>query len=284
MKDKLLKLLKEAAPDTQWDDVATFVESEIKEREESLATETAKYKTELETTKTLLEKMDTEHAEKMKTIVEKLDNSYAKKLQEAINTLKDKNDMNLARKISDYLDATLEESIPEKIVVDYHELRKLQKLFENLRTQLLVTDEFVQKEVREAVMEAKSMMESKDKQINELLVEKVTMKKMIGKNEAEALLESKVKNMPVKKVAYLNTFFKNADKAKIESKFNEACEAFDRQEKSERQKLVNESKNSGIKVTPPVQKKKTDEKVIIESKDTVDQYVTMFETFQNPFK
>jgi hypothetical protein len=186
--------------------------------------------------------------------------------------------------VSDYLDATLEESIPEKVVVDYHKLRKLEKLFENMRTQLLVTDEFVQSEVREAVMEAKGMLEDKDKKINDLLVEKVTMKKMLGKNEAESLLESKVKNMPMKKVAYLNTFFKNADKAKIESKFNEACVAFDRQEKSERQKLVNESKNNGIKVVPPVQKVDDKQKVKEEGSDIIDQYVTVFENIQNPFR
>jgi hypothetical protein len=284
MKDKLLKLLNEAAPDTKWDDVATLVETEINAREQSLAESASKYKTELEDTKKLMEAKDIEHAEKMKTIVEKVDKSFTKKLQEAINTMKDKNDMELAKKVSDYLDATLEESIPEKVVVDYHKLRKLEKLFENMRTQLLVTDEFVQSEVREAVMEAKGMLEDKDKKINDLLVEKVSMKKMLGKNEAESLLESKVKNMPMKKVAYLNTFFKNADKAKIESKFNEACVAFDRQEKSERQKLVNESKNNGIKVVPPVQKVDDKQKVITESLDDIDQYVNVFENLQNPFR
>ena len=284
MKDKLLKLLNEAAPDTKWDDFATLVETEINAREQSLAESANKYKTELEDTKKLMEAKDIEHAEKMKTIVEKVDKSFTKKLQEAIDTMKDKNDMELAKKVSDYLDATLEESIPEKVVVDYHKLRKLEKLFENMRTQLLVTDEFVQSEVREAVMEAKGMLEDKDKKINDLLVEKVTMKKMLGKNEAESLLESKVKNMPMKKVAYLNTFFKNADKAKIESKFNEACVAFDRQEKSERQKLVNESKNNGIKVVPPVQKVEDKQKVITESLDDIDQYVNVFENLQNPFR
>ena len=284
MKDKLLKLLNEAAPDTKWDDVATLVETEINAREQSLAESASKYKTELEDTKKLMEAKDIEHAEKMKTIVEKVDKSFTKKLQEAINTMKDKNDMELAKKVSDYLDATLEESIPEKVVVDYHKLRKLEKLFENMRTQLLVTDEFVQSEVREAVMEAKGMLEDKDKKINDLLVEKVSMKKMLGKNEAESLLESKVKNMPMKKVAYLNTFFKNADKAKIESKFNEACVAFDRQEKSERQKLVNESKNNGIKVVPPVQKVDDKQKVKEEGSDIIDQYVTVFENIQNPFR
>jgi len=284
MKDKLLKLLNEAAPDTKWDDFATLVETEINAREQSLAESASKYKTELEQTKKLMEAKDIEHAEKMKTIVEKVDKSFTKKLQEAINTMKDKNDMELAKKVSDYLDATLEESIPEKVVVDYHKLRKLEKLFENMRTQLLVTDEFVQSEVREAVMEAKGMLEDKDNKINDLLVEKVTMKKMLGKNEAESLLESKVKNMPMKKVAYLNTFFKNADKAKIESKFNEACVAFDRQEKSERQKLVNESKNNGIKVVPPVQKVEDKQKVKEEGSDIIDQYVTVFENIQNPFR
>jgi hypothetical protein len=90
--------------------------------------------------------------------------------------------------------------------------------------------------------------------------------------------------MPMKKVAYLNTFFKNADKAKIESKFNEACVAFDRQEKSERQKLVNESKNNGIKVVPPVQKVEDKQKVKEEGSDIIDQYVTVFENIQNPFR
>jgi len=220
-----------------------------------------------------MHKLDNEHCELFEQVMSKIDKDCSIKLLKVVEKLRNKNiNENLVNKISDYFDTYIKESMPKSTIIDSAKLSRLEKLQENLKKLLFVSDDYVQKEIKEAVEDASKIIADKDAQINKLMLEKIEMTKKIKAAESIQFLESKTKDMNPKMKAYIETFFKNADKEDIEKKLDEAIIAFKKSENEERAKLVSEANSKKKIVKPIVYEEKEPE---IKQIDEMDQYTKM---------
>ncbi len=199
--------------------------------------------------KNALDAIDEEHSATLKKVLSKIDEEHTAKLQKVMNMYEEKESGDLSEQISDYLDVYLENVKPATTIVNEERLNKLETTFEQLRNVLMVNDEYVQTEVKEAIIDAKNIIEEKEKEVNRLMLEKVEMNKKVKLTEAkiadkvekletERLLEDKIKGCSPKLQAYLELCFEHASKDDIEEKFDEAVEAFKQTEAKKREAII----------------------------------------------
>jgi hypothetical protein len=117
-----------------------------------------------------------------------------------------------------------------------------------MRKLLVVTDEFVNSEIKEAVVDAKSQLDEKTDTINELMLEKVAMAKEIDRLEAKSLLGEKTKNMTAGEKAYITKFFEGAGVEEINQRLDEAVRAYDNDMTRKKEELISEETETEIPV------------------------------------
>lgn len=202
--------------------------------------------------KTLFEKVDETYTAKMKTLVEKIDEVHTSKLKLLAEKMSDKKVVEpILEKVNSYVDTYVKEHLPEKQIINEEKLNRLEKCYTQLREILMVNDEYVQKEIKEAISDAKTQIESKDGVIDKLMFEKIELTKKLENIEAKHLLSEKIKDMTPSMKSYIGTRFENATKKEIEEQLNEAVEAFRLEEKNKRSKIVAEA-DSKKKIKSPV--------------------------------
>lgn len=204
--------------------------------------------------KEIIESIDGSHASKLEEVLERVDKDHTTKLEQIIEMYEADQNEEIVDKVSDYLDLYLEEVKPEETMVSESRLNQLENIYEQLREVLVVNDEKVQTEVKEAILEAHDIITEKDKEINKLMLEKVEMNQTIKLNEAkiedrveeletEKLLENKMSGCSPKLRAYLELCFEGASKEDIEGKFDEAVQAFKTTEEDKRQAIIESHKD-----------------------------------------
>lgn len=206
-----------------------------------------------------LEKLDAEHTAGLKKVIEFYEDKYTSMIEEKIN---------------DYLDVYLEEVAPDDKLVDKYKLNKLDSLYTEMKDLLIGTEVSLDEEIKEAILDANSIIESKDEEINELMQEKIELSKEIKLNEAKQLLESKIQNVNPRLKSYLKTRFKNATVNEIEETFEEAVSAFTQDEQVARQRI---KQSVSSKVNP--RKVLTEDVIDDRSQQTnslMDRYVTKY--------
>lgn len=226
--------------------------------------------------KTVLEAVDADRAGKLKQIEEKIDTDHTAKLQNIINMYESNYNENLIEKVSDYLDVYLEEVLPEEKAVNMAKVARYDEVFMEMRKLLVVTDEFVNSEIKEAVEDAKQQLDEKTDSINELMLEKIAMTKAIERLEAKALLREKTENMTAGEKAYITKFFENAAVTEINSKLNEAVRAYDNDMTRKKAKLLSKAKVTDI---PVIQE--AVEEVILNENESVLSEDNMMDGFVN---
>ena len=200
----------------------------------------------------LVEAIDEDHSNKLKTVVESIDADHSKKLSRIVEHFKTPvADKKLVDGISDYLDVYLEKTLPKKKLVNEARLNKLEKFYRSIREMAMVNDKFVQTEIREAIEDASGQLSRKDAEIDRLMMEKAELTNRMKSIEARNLLSEKCQNLPPSLAAFLQTRFEGSTKEEIEGKFNEAVEAFKKEEKIKRNKIVENSADKA-KVKNPV--------------------------------
>ena len=226
----------------------------------------------------IMKKVDAEHSKKLKQTITQLDEKCSKTLVDVVKKMKSKSiNEGLVNKISDYFDAYIKETVPTKNIIDESRIAKLESMYRNMRELLLVNDSYIQKEIKEAVNDAKKQLLEKDKSINQLMLEKVTLVKEAKSKESKELLDEKCKDMTPKMKAYIETSFKNADTKEIEERLDEAVKAFKEDETKVREKLVSKA-DQKRKITNPVI---TEENVITENVEQIDPEMDQYANILN---
>ena len=192
----------------------------------------------------VLESIDEDHTEKLEQVIEAIDEDHTEKLRMVIEKYENGLLEEVTAKVSDFLDVYLEDTLPEDTVVDKVKLEQLEDIVENIRKAVVLSDIAMNEELKEAFLDGKQMLEDKEKEINQLMLEKIEISKKIKKMEADALLEDKCKNLSPKLVAYLETRFKDSDKEEIEEQFVEAVKAFNEDEQLIREELQQQVQSS----------------------------------------
>lgn len=195
------------------------------------------------------DKLDAEAADKLKLFAEAVDKDHAIKLEQAVEAAtkyaKETNvmkiDESFTKKMSQYLDTYLDTLVPKTVLINEARLAALSKFYDSVRKACFINDDFVQSEVKEALLDAKSIMESKDKDINSLMLEKVQLVQECKNKEAEILLREKTKSMSPKQKAFVLSMCKDKSPELIEESVNEATKAYEKEETEIRKKLREET-------------------------------------------
>jgi len=206
--------------------------------------------------KEVVEYMDEDHAELLEKVLNKYDNEHTEKLQEVVDLYESKENVDITENVSNYLDTYLETVKPESTMVNEERLNKLEQTFSQMKELLMVNEDYVQTEIKEAIIEAHEIIEEKEKEINKLMFEKIeankkiklteaTINEKVEKLESEILLENKIKGCSPKLQAYLELCFNDASKNEIEGKFDEAVEAFKETERTKREVIIENQKELG---------------------------------------
>jgi len=216
----------------------------------------------------LMEAIDTDHAEKLQNLVEAIDDDHTDKLQAMLEAIdadhvaklkavikkyETETEDRIVEGVSDYLDTYIEESMPSNELADLAKLQRLEEAYTQIRKIVAVNDDFIQEEVKEAMIDAKIQLDEKQSKIDSLLAEKVQMRKEFRQFEAQQVLEEKTKDMPAKKRAYVRSFLKEATSSdEVLEMLVEAETAYDDGYRAEREQLITENADKGTEVTVPV--------------------------------
>ena len=204
-------------------------------------------------TKLLIDKIDISHTKAVKKLVEDIDKDHCDKLNKVVDYLKNKQvSEQVVDGVSSFLDTYINESMPKPLLVDQAKLKRLEKAVDTIKECVMLTDDVVQKEFKEAILDAKTQLDEKNKELDKVLMEKVELKTQLNKLEVTSLLEAKTKDMAPKMKAYIEMYFKDADKKMIEEKLNEAITAFKSEEAKTREKIISEAKSKKVIINPVI--------------------------------
>jgi hypothetical protein len=172
----------------------------------------------------LKEDIDTEHTEKLEKVLEHLDTDATTKLTQVKEFYESTYEDDIINSLSDFLDTYIEKHQPEAVVVESTKLDRLEKMFESMKELLVVNDEYVHTEIKEALEDGKSQLDEKDAKIDELMMEKIKLNKKIKKFEADKLLGEKTKNMDEIEKSYILTQFAESSVEEIENQIDKGIQ------------------------------------------------------------
>jgi hypothetical protein len=229
-------------------------------------------------------KFDEANSAKLEAYLEELDKDQSNKLAKVKEIYESKEiNQKLLTKVQSVIDTYLEKVSPKEVVVDSAKLARLTKMHEQAKVMFAVNDDYMQREVKEAIIEADSKIEEANNKVAameaknlELVESTVALNEKIKKIEATALLESKLKDLPAREISYLNSVFEGKSADVIQGKFDEELSSFRDSETARRSKLK-ESAKQNSKV-PTVRKQNIQEAVQhIDVRDEMDEYVSMLD-------
>ena len=214
----------------------------------------------------VIEAIDSDATKKVEQIIESIDKDTTAKTKDLIEKLQNGSSEVLEENISDFLDTYLEEKLPAENIVESVKLKRLQDSMNEMKKILCVSDDYIQEEVKEAILEAKTELDNKDKTINKLMDEKIQLNKKQSLIEAKTLLESKTTGMDFKTKSYLEARFEDSSVDEINELFDDAKNAF---KKSEAKRLDEaRSKNPSI-ITEQITKPSAKQVNLNESSDPI---------------
>lgn len=175
----------------------------------------------------LVQKLDEDHSAKLQNVVEHYENAMtedAKKLLESVRT-----------DISNFLELTLDEVLPKDMLKEAVENTRAKETLAKIREVVSVDPDFINENVKEALVEGKKHIDTLRKDLNEVIKENVKLATEKSKAEAELILERKVASLPSEKRKFLTEAFKGKSPSFITENFDVTLKMVERKQKEERE-------------------------------------------------
>tara|TARA_R110000868_G_scaffold40267_1_gene139147 strand:- start:815 stop:1789 length:975 start_codon:yes stop_codon:yes gene_type:complete len=205
------------------------------------------YTTKLET---VIEHIDSDHSTKLKKLVEAIDTDHAVKLQKLVKKIDTKHvgmlkqvvekyegavkeeaktfQERIVEEISNYLDLYLEKTVPTQQIAEAVENTRAIKQLDQIRQLVGINEEFVDGEVKEALVDGKKTIDSLRAELNTVIKENVELKHKANKAEAFIVLEQKTADMPSAKKNFINKLLSNKAPEYIKENFSYVVEMFEK--------------------------------------------------------
>jgi len=221
----------------------------------------------------MVEKIDEDHTSKLKKLVEAIDTDHAIKLQKLVKGIDKKHtemleqviekyegqmveeakgfQERLVEEVSNYLDLYIDKNIPTEQIAEAVNNIKAVKQLNQIRQIVGITEEFVDSEVKEALVDGKKTIDSLRAELNEALKENTQLNVRANKAESQILLEQKTSDMPSGKKQFITKLLGNKAPQYIEENFSYVVEMFEK-ETQEEVDLIKESVKEQFVKTPQV--------------------------------
>lgn len=233
--------------------ISTLVENTVKTKVQervSLEVESA-VKTQYEKFKVVSEKaisaIDTDHTAKIKMVVKTLKEDFDKKLvtvSEGYKKIIGKTAVGhrdtLVESVDEFLDLYIEKSLPKAQIAEAAKNKYALKAIEEARKVLGVGPQYINSNIREALVDGK-------RQMDKLVSENADLKKKTFVNESKKILADKTVNLPVEASRFVRSRLEGKSAQFIKENFDYVVDMFKRQEKSQkRNALLNENKQTNV--------------------------------------
>lgn len=216
----------------------------------------------------VIEKIDSDHTGKLKKLVEAIDTDHAVKLQKLVKSIDNKHtgmlkqvvekyetelkenatefQTRIVEEISNYMDLYLDKAVPAEQLSEAVENIRASKQIEQIRKIVGISEEFIDNEIKEALLDGKKTIDSLRAELNGVLKENVDLSSKANKAEASILLEKKTAEMPSAKKSFINKLLKNKAPEYIEENFSYVVEMFERESQEELDVLKESVKNDFV--------------------------------------
>jgi hypothetical protein len=186
--------------------------------------------------KKLVEAIDTDHAVKLQKLIKAIDKKHTGMLKKVVekyeneltNEAKSFQDR-LVEEISNYLDLYIDKTIPTEQISEAVKNIKAATQLNQIRQIVGINEEFVDSEVKEALIDGKKTIDSLKNELDGVLKENTELSQRASKAEAYILLESKTNDMPSAKKAFIVKLLGNKKPEYIEENFSYVVDMFEKQ-------------------------------------------------------
>lgn len=190
--------------------------------------------------KKLIEAVDTDHAIKLQKLIKGIDEKHTGMLEQVVekyetqlgNEAKQFQDR-LVEEISNYLDLYIERTIPTKQIDEAVANITAMNQINQIRQIVGVTEDYIDKEIKEALVDGKNTIDSLRDELNNVIKENASLNQRANKAEAHILLEQKTSEMPSAKKQFINKLLGNKQPQYIEENFSYVVEMFEKQSETE---------------------------------------------------
>jgi len=169
----------------------------------------------------VLAKIDEDHATKLQTVVEK----YETSLQEEAQSFQER----LVEEVSNYMDLYLEKVTPISQVNEAVENIRANTLLQQIRQIVGINEDFVNEEIKEALVDGKKTIDSLKKELNEALEANTELNHKFNSAQSALLLEQKTKDMPQATKNYVTRLLKGKSPEYILENYQYVVEMFDKE-------------------------------------------------------
>jgi hypothetical protein len=216
--------------------------------------------------KKLVEAIDIDHATKLQKLVKGIDKKYTGMLKQVVEKYESelKSDATafqerLVEEISNYIDLYVDKTIPTQQISEAVQNIKASKQLQQIRQIVGISEEFVDSEIKEALVDGKNTIDSLRNELNEALKENVELSQRANKAESYIILEKKTADMPSAKKQFVNKLLGNKSSNYIEENFQYVVEMFERESQEEVDQVKESIKQEFIKA-PQIDRQIIEEK------------------------
>jgi hypothetical protein len=219
----------------------------------------------------LVEAIDRNHSEKLLKVVEAINENHAGKLkavvrkyEKALNEDAATFKQSLVESISNYLEAYLDENLPNTAIEEAVNNKRANQVLNELRSMLSVDLILGKETIREAVMDGKSKLDESSRIIDELKKQNSQLNESLTKVKSDLVLEQRTAGLPDSKKTYLSKVFKGKSAEFIKENFDYTVKMFEKQESKNIETLTEQAINNSVT-------KNLDRPVIEESQEVIEE-------------
>lgn len=205
--------------------------------------------------KQLVERIDEDHTAKVKKLVEAIDMDHSAKLQKLIKAIDTKHTAmleqivekyeseltekaqgfqeRLVEEVSNYLDLYIDRTIPTQQITEAVSNIKAAKQLQQIRQIVGIDEEFIDTEVKEALVDGKKIIDSLRSELNRVVKENVELNHKASKAEASIVLEKLTSQMPSAKKNFVVKLLGDKAPTYIEENISYVVEMFEKQTQQE---------------------------------------------------
>jgi hypothetical protein len=203
----------------------------------------------------VLEKIDADHSAKLKKIVEAIDTDHAVKLQRVVKQIDKKHtamlqqvvekyehelreeatsfQSRLVEEVSNYFDLYIDKNLPQQQISEAVQNIRAAKQLAQIRQIVGISEEFIDSEVKEALVDGKRTIDSLRAELNESLKTNAELNQRANRAEAAILLEQKTADMPSAKRQFVTKLLKNKAPQYIEENISYVVAMFEKESQEE---------------------------------------------------
>ena len=197
----------------------------------------------------LLEAVDADHTEKIKKVLVKVDTDYAGKLQTVINKYENMLQTEavafrdqLVGEISNYIELYIDKLVPVDQIAEACENTQAKNILNNIKKLVSVDEEFVNENIKEALEDGKSMIDTLHKELSEAVKDNVRVNQELKSAKATIILEEKTQSMPADKKSYVMRVLKGKSPEEIEGNLEYVVEMFERDQSADAKVITEQAR------------------------------------------